>query len=186
MQSGTALVAWENFYVIMGSAAAALTGLQFVVLALIAQRNMRRDAESVNAFGTPTVVHFGAVLLLSAIQTAAWPSLSGVACAIGVCGCSGLGYGLIVLRRATKQTLYQMVFEDWIWHVIFPFGAYATLLIAAAFVQARTLAALFAIGAVSLLLLFIGIHNAWDTVTYIAVGNSRWADGEQAQDAASH
>ena len=30
--------------------------------------------------------------------------------------------------------------------------------------------ALFAIGAATILLVFIGIHNAWDTVTYIAVG----------------
>jgi hypothetical protein len=30
-------------------------------------------------------------------------------------------------------------------------------------------AALFVIGATALLLLFIGIHNAWDTVTYVAV-----------------
>ena len=29
---------------------------------------------------------------------------------------------------------------------------------------------MFAIGAVALTLLFIGIHNAWDTVTYIALG----------------
>jgi hypothetical protein len=33
----------------------------------------------------------------------------------------------------------------------------------------HTTAGLFAIAATSLLLLFVGIHNAWDTVTYIAV-----------------
>jgi hypothetical protein len=33
--------------------------------------------------------------------------------------------------------------------------------------------ALFVIGAVTLLLLFIGIHNAWDTVTYVALELSR-------------
>ena len=41
----TALAGWENFYVIVGSSAGALIGLQFVVVALIAGcfcRNCRR------------------------------------------------------------------------------------------------------------------------------------------------
>ena len=32
--------------------------------------------------------------------------------------------------------------------------------------------ALFFIGEVTFLLLFIGIHNAWDTVTYVAIEHS--------------
>ncbi len=51
------LPAWQNFYVIIGSAAAALTGLMFVVITLIARAGQRRSSESVGAFGTPTVVH---------------------------------------------------------------------------------------------------------------------------------
>jgi hypothetical protein len=35
--------------------------------------------------------------------------------------------------------------------------------------------ALFSVGASSLLLLAIGIHNSWDTVTYIAVGRGQAA-----------
>jgi len=31
------------------------------------------------------------------------------------------------------------------------------------------LSALFVIAAIALLLLFLGIHNAWDTVTYVAL-----------------
>ena len=58
------LAAWESFYVIVGSSAAALTGLQFVVMTLIAQiRPGSSRGESISAFGTPTVVHFGAALL---------------------------------------------------------------------------------------------------------------------------
>jgi len=47
--------------------------------------------------------------------------------------------------------------------------AFAMLLSGAIALVPFTGKALFAIAAANLLLLFIGIHNAWDTVTYIAV-----------------
>jgi hypothetical protein len=67
----TALNGWENFYVIVGSSAGALIGLQFVVLALIANLPITRGAaQAGDAFSTPSVVHFGVVLLLSAVASA--------------------------------------------------------------------------------------------------------------------
>ena len=69
----TALAGWENFYVIVGSSAGALIGLQFVAITLIANRPVVTDqAQAGDAFATPTVVHFGAVLLLSATASAPW------------------------------------------------------------------------------------------------------------------
>jgi len=38
----TAIDGWENFYVIVGSSAGALIGLQFVVIALIAEAPIAR------------------------------------------------------------------------------------------------------------------------------------------------
>ena len=171
------LIAWESFYVIVGSSGAALTGLQFVVIALIAQSNIRSTAQQpegssrqIAAFGTPTVIHFCAVLLVSAILSAPWPGLSSVALALGACGASGVLYGVIVVRRAQSQTGYRPVFEDWLWHAVLPLIAYALLLIAAVLLRRSPQPVLFLVGGSTLLLLFIGIHNAWDTVTYIAVG----------------
>jgi len=163
------LDAWETFYVIVGSSAAALTGLQFVVIALIAEARKRSTNSEIDAFGTPTVVHFCAVLLVSAIISAPWPELAGAGLALGACGLAGVGYVALVVRRARRQTGYRLVFEDWLWHAVLPFVAYAALLVAAATIASQSTGALFAIGAVALLLLFIGIHNAWDTVTYVAV-----------------
>jgi hypothetical protein len=56
---------WENFYVIVGSSAAALTGLQFVVIALVVDVRRRSSSREIDAFATPTIVHFCAVLLIS-------------------------------------------------------------------------------------------------------------------------
>jgi hypothetical protein len=47
------LTEWETFYVIVGASAAALTGLQFVVIALHAEVRIAGPAEG-GAFATPT------------------------------------------------------------------------------------------------------------------------------------
>ena len=67
------LPGWENFYVIVGSSAGALIGLQFVVITLIADTPVARAAaQASGAFATPSVVHFGVVLFLSAVISAPW------------------------------------------------------------------------------------------------------------------
>ena len=70
------LAGWDSFYVIVGSAAGALIGLQFVVVTLIADRPHLHVAEAGAAFATPTVVHFGTVLLLSTLLRAPWHAIT--------------------------------------------------------------------------------------------------------------
>jgi uncharacterized membrane protein YphA (DoxX/SURF4 family) len=78
-----------------------------------------------------------------------------------------------VLRRARRQTDYQPVLEDWRFHTVLPLVSYTALVIAALLLPGQATPALFVIAAATLLLLFIGIHNAWDNVTYIALELSR-------------
>src|SRR4051812_20744950 len=90
MEEGRSLLAsWESFYVITGSAAAVLIGLQFIVVTLGAQMQ-RGDTEAYRAFGTPTIVHFCAVLFIAAIMSAPWPSLTGPAYILGLGGVAAL------------------------------------------------------------------------------------------------
>src|SRR5579884_1915518 len=109
-----ALTAWGNFYVIVGSSAGALTGLQFVVMALIAETKTEGTMTEIRAFGTPTIVHFCAVLLASAMLSAPWTTITGIAIALRLLGVAGIIYKLIVLRRA-RQSRYKPVLEDWLW-----------------------------------------------------------------------
>jgi hypothetical protein len=89
----TILSAWENFYVIVGSSAGALIGLQFVVVTLIANMPISRDAaQAGDAFSTPSVVHFGVVLLLSAVGSAPWDGIVAFAILWGVVGFGGVVY----------------------------------------------------------------------------------------------
>jgi hypothetical protein len=167
----TALNGWENFYVIVGSSAGALIGLQFVVATLIAERPPLRAAEAGAAFATPSVVHFGVVLLLSAIASAPWNGIAIVAVLWGLVGLSGIVYAVVVTRRLRVQTTYQPAFEDWLFHILLPFTAYAMLAGSACVAHSHGRPALFIVGAATLLLLFVGIHNAWDAVTYHVFNN---------------
>ena len=81
------LTAWESFYVIVGSSAGALTGLQFVVLTLITESGMLRGSgETLSAFASPNVVHFCTALLVSAIFSAPWQGLGYPGTAVALCG----------------------------------------------------------------------------------------------------
>jgi len=164
---------WNSFYVIIGSAAGALIGLQFVVLTLISNRQVVRAAEAGSAFATPTIVHFGVVLLLSALANVPWHGIGAVSVIWGLVGLSGIAYDVVVARRMRVQTVYQPVFEDWLCNVLLPFGAHAMLSGSAYLAHLRLRPAMFALGAATLILLFVGIHNAWDAVTYHVFINKR-------------
>ncbi|HTK06552.1 MAG TPA: hypothetical protein VL485_05265 [Ktedonobacteraceae bacterium] len=179
------LTAWTDFYVIIGSASAALTGLMFVVITLIAGTQGKKSDESIAAFGTPTVVHFCAPLLIAAILSAPWPMLWGASILLGLCGLGGVTYIVIVIRRARHQDTYQPVLEDWLWHTIFPLIAYAALVVAAIVLPTNPLPMLFVVATATVLLLFIGIHNAWDTVTYLVIENSRPKNGNDSSESPS-
>ena len=160
------LTEWGSFYVIVGSSAGALIGLQFVVLTLISERTRIRAADASSAFATPSVVHFTVVLAVSAVLSAPWHALGVVSVLAGLAGVTGVIYTLIVARRMRTQKAYRPVLEDWLFHALFPLLGY-TMLVIASFVAAHnTRRALFWIGAATLLFLFVGIHNAWDSVTY--------------------
>jgi hypothetical protein len=164
---------WESFYVIVGSSAGALTGLQFVVMALVADVHRRLSADTVAAFSTPNIVHFCAVLVSSAILSAPWRSLTPIAWALAVLNFCGIVYVAIVHNTARRQEGYEPVFEDWLWHVILPYGSYGLAFIAAVVLPFASTVAMDMIGAMALVLLIVGIHNAWDTVTFILLEKSR-------------
>ena len=162
---------WQNFYMIMGTAAATLTGLMFVVTTLIAgiDAHLSTLNAAVSAFNTPTVVHFGAVLLLAGVLSAPWQAFSSLSLLLGLLGLGMVIYLIIVLRRMWRVPHYQSTLEDWVWYWAFPLLAHV-LLIVAAFVLPKTPSlALYIVGAAMMLLLLVGIRNAWDMVTFLAV-----------------
>jgi uncharacterized membrane protein len=164
------LAAWESYYVIVGTSGAALIGMQFVVMTLIADRRNIAAGDTIRAFGSPTVVHLTLALVISAVMSAPWTTMITAGIIMLFCGLSGLTYAGIVIRRTRTQTGYVPVWQDWVWYAILPSIAYLALSVSAWLVNTETEAALFTIAGVALVLILIGVHNAWDSITHIVTG----------------
>jgi hypothetical protein len=162
----TELAEWESFYIIVGPSAGALIGLQFVVLTLIGERPTTRMAEAGAAFVTPMIVHYQIVLFLSALLLAPWHSITPISIIWGAVGVIGFVYQCVVLRRMRRQAAYKPGFEDWLFYVALPFIAYLVLALSPFAAPAHEREAVFAVAAATLLMLFAGIHNSWDSIAY--------------------
>ena len=166
------LSSWANFYVMAGTSAAALVGLVFIVITLVTgSPRTRTRREGTATFSTPTIVHFATVLFVSAVLLAPWPSLTYPLAVLGIAGAFGVAYVLRVAYRMTRMEIYTADAEDYTWHIALPLLAYAVVFAGALALRAYTAPALFAIAAAVVAMLFIGIHNAWDVVTYLAIEN---------------
>jgi hypothetical protein len=166
------LEGWDNFYVILGSAAAALLGLTFVVIALVSER--RANPAGMAGYITPTVVHFGTVLGLSCFVSVPHQNIVGLSVGFGSTSLGLLIYTVAIathMRRFAQS--YVPVLEDWIWHVILPAIVYCALLAMAFLLWREPRESTYGIAAALLLLLFVGIHNSWDVAVSVTVQNKK-------------
>jgi hypothetical protein len=175
------LTDWQSFYVIIGSSGAALTGLTFIVITITSDaaaaddnpfQDPVRRLHGLRAFITPTVVHFASTLWLSALMSVPGHSARSLAVCLGLSGLAGVGYCARVahwMRAVTVGAAYQPFTSDWIWGVIVPALTYLGMAAAASLLPRYPLPALDVIGGLTLLLLFIGLRNAWDVVVWTTV-----------------
>ena len=177
---------WQNFYMLIGTAAATLTGLMFVVTTLIAgiETHVETLNAGISAFNTPTVVHFGAVLMLAGILSAPWQTFSSLSLLLGLLALGMVIYSLIVLRRMWRVPNYQSTLEDWLWYMAFPLLAHVLLIVAAFVLPKNPSSALYIVGSAMMLLLLVGIRNAWDMVTFLAVERSHSENKSRNSDVA--
>jgi len=169
------LEGWDNFYVILGGAAAALLGITFVVIALVAER--RANPAGMSGYITPTVVHFATVLGLACFASVPHQNVLGLSIGFGSTATALLIYtGTITahMRRFARQ--YVPVLEDWIWHVILPALVYAALLAMAFFLWREPRQSMYGVASALLLLLFVGIHNSWDVAVSVTAQNKKDED----------
>jgi hypothetical protein len=170
----TVFSAWSNFYVITGSSSAALTGLVFIVVTLSAERRRGQPgrSEGTSIFNSPTIMHFCIAFLISGIFAAPWPRHALAGISVGLAGLFGIVYVAHLVYRARRLTSYDPDFSDWTWFFGLPMAAYIVLFVSGFMLVHVPTQAAFAIGGATLLLIFIGIHNAWDVVTYLAIDDA--------------
>ena len=173
---GPLLSGWTNFYVIVGSSAGALTGLMFVVIALMPSSSRRGMFNAARVYATPSIVHLASVLVISAVlampghtRTSVRASLVGIALVL-------LVYMAATMVRSWRQDVYSPDLEDRIWHFLLPAVAYAGLLVSGLRVASSPGVSLHLVAVSVLVLLVVAIHNAWDSAVWGALRRAEEPD----------
>lgn len=160
---------WDNFFLMVGPAAGSLIGLLFVVVTLTAGRDREATLRGAALYLTPTVFHFGVVLAVSAVAMAPGLSTKITARLIGLIAAYGVAYTTWVGLKLWKadMTVKPHWSDFWSYGLIPPL-VYLALLTAAGVTFVEPSAAPYAIAFMLVLLLFMGVRNAWDLVTWMA------------------
>jgi hypothetical protein len=166
---------WQNFYLLVGTAAATLVGLMFVAITFGANLVTKETSNTVRSFIDPTFTHFVQVLLTACLI------------AIPVMGAWLLG-SVLLLMSALRSLALVKVFRDmlaahrrhndlelsdWATGIVIPLLCYLVVAAAGlAFLTDRALAFhALAIATVSILL--TGIFSAWELILWIALARTR-------------
>jgi hypothetical protein len=166
--SSSVLSGWENFYVIVGSSAGGLTGLTFVIIALVRDAARGVRPAGLGAFVTPTIVHFGGVLALAAFLSMPHQRPLSLSAGFAVGGVAGVIYGGFIAANMRHQgVVYVPVLADWLWNVILPTLVYACLVLMAVLIWHWPTETMYVVATLSLAMLLIGIRNAWDIAVWM-------------------
>jgi hypothetical protein len=158
---------WQNFFGVLGSAAATLIGLQFVVVTLTSGRPASISTRGQQLFTSPVVFHLASVLAYSAL--ALTPGDEEIFKCLLLSGWAlvGLVYTATLAVRIARLKIHTHWSDFWFYGVA-PAAAYLALCAAngAVWMQMRHAAFFEALGLLALLM--VAIRNAWDLVTWLA------------------
>jgi hypothetical protein len=159
---------WESFYLLVGSAAAALIGLLFVVATLTVSIDRKSAERGDKLFMTPIVFHLCGIVVLSSLALAPTltPAAFGIVCAL--VAVAGFAYGAMVTFGIVTVGDPPTHWSDKWYYGAGPTLAYVALAIIAAAMLRNRGWAVNGVATVIVFLLLLGIRNAWDLVTYLA------------------
>jgi hypothetical protein len=161
------LETWHEFYLLIGTAGVTLTGLLFVVVSLGPRVVASHRATGVRAFISPNAVYFATTLVVSAVLLV--PNLSRTAIGVFLCLGAVASLGYLAYTKAHQQWRHgKLPFLDWVWFVGLPITSYVLLLLSGIGFLLEAALSMHAVAAALILLLVIGIRNAWDLVIWVS------------------
>ncbi|MBZ9750012.1 hypothetical protein K7W42_03950 [Deinococcus sp. HMF7604] len=173
---------WETFYLLTGTAGATLAGLMFVAVTVGERATDRQRLPILRMHSDPALLAFVLNLVLSAALLI--PSLTREWLGTLLLSAGGLGlvYLTVVLRHLHRRVQMRgWDLADWLWYAAAPIGACVLLLWSGTLTLSRhSHAALNLTGLTALVLLVMGIRNAWDLVTFALARVT--GDGKDSQD----
>ena len=161
------MVRWRDFYELVGTAAVTLMGLLFVTAAIAAGFLADESRASMRTVLTPTVAQFVATLvicMLVSVPTLTWPRLGAVLLAAGVLG---LLHAISVWRSMSRGSQHWAALDDRLWYALAPIVCFLLLAGAGILLLIHRLAGTELLAGTLVLLLLLGIRNAWDAIVWI-------------------
>jgi hypothetical protein len=180
---------WHDFYVLVGGSAATLTGLMFIAISLGTGRWAARDRPLLDAafgaFLSPTFIHFVYVLITAIVLLVPTITATVLGVLLVLVGLGSLGHtarNLPFFRERFRRGTVDR--SDLVWYSLMPSIAYALYLIGGVGLlrAARGLRAPHALdllAAASILLLAIGVRNAWDLVVFFVLRQADETGGDR-------
>lgn len=176
--------AWETFYLLLGTSAAALIGMMFVVITLTAEIRMDQMNRGTVIYHNPTIFHLGVIVAVSALVLVPDHLVTLVAPIEIAAGLAGLVYCVLTLRRLYEPAdFYTATISDRLFYGFIPGLLYAVLTVGGTAIWWGPDLAGETIGVATLLLLLLAVRNAWDVATF-AVRLSRAVDSKSKKEAA--
>lgn len=160
---------WHDFYGLVGTASATLVGLMFVAASIGSSVFNEKHRGPMQAFITPTVVHFASALfvcLLAVIPTHSWYTLGGL---LGAGGLAGSVYCGRILTEIVIRRRYDVDLSDRLFYALIPFVGNLVVLASALLLIMQSAASADLIAAGLLILLVAGIRNAWDMTLWVVL-----------------
>ena len=161
------LHAWVEFYLIVGGAAGALTGLMFVVVSVGPHAITERSAPQRRAFVTPVLVYFVCALLISACMTMPAMTPGALATLLLLGGIGGLAY-VVWIRVYPLWRSAKLGHDDLIWYIALPIVGFLALVAAAVAVSLHIGYSLEIVALAAVIFLVTGIRNSWDLILWMA------------------
>ncbi len=159
---------WHDFYTLIGAAGATLVGLMFVAASIGAGVFTRAHQVGIRSFLSPTVVHFSAVLFICLIASAPTQTWRSLGIFMILAGLTGSGYAGWIWHRMAKHGLMPTIdLIDRLWYTFLPLVAYLAVLGAGLSLTSHDAGSLDVLAFSLLILLVIGIRNAWDMTVWI-------------------
>jgi len=164
---------WDSYYLLIGTVAGALIGLLFVVATLNAGREVTEVTRGTKTYLSPTVFHFAMVVVVSALATAPGLPARYVGLLLSACAIAGLVYSTWVCVRLRSGNMAGQHWSDFWYFGLAPTAIYLGLGATSGTAWAAPSALPYGTSVLLLLLMLVGIRNAWDLVTWLAPRQQR-------------
>ena len=157
---------WHEFYMLIGTAAAALVGLLFVAASIGAGYLTAERASATRTFTSPIIFHFTYAVFVSLAAlipgNTDW-SLTGI---IGISAAVAFAYSCVIFVRVMRRGAIDL--DDRLAYGAAPPVAYAACFVAAIFLFQRSVIGPLLLAGALVLLVLVNIRNAWDLTVFFA------------------